>query len=107
MRPRFPCHLGQRTIAEEAALLDFPAMTLRDAIERPEALDTGTIMVTGLYRAAVPRGGEVAIRLFAARAEQGLPMPVPGDYDVTPPRVWRASSSARRRCPTPGTASGE
>lgn len=36
------------TIAEESTILGFPAITLRDAIERPEALDTGGIMTTGL-----------------------------------------------------------
>lgn len=29
-------------------MLGFHAVTLRDAIERPEALDAGTIMMTGL-----------------------------------------------------------
>jgi UDP-N-acetylglucosamine 2-epimerase (non-hydrolysing) len=36
------------TIAEESTLLGFPAITLRDSIERPEALDTGGIIMTGL-----------------------------------------------------------
>ena len=36
------------TISEESALLDFPAVTLRDSIERPEALDTASILMTGL-----------------------------------------------------------
>lgn len=36
------------TIAEESIILGFPAVTLRDAIERPEALDTGGIVMTGL-----------------------------------------------------------
>lgn len=36
------------TIAEESTILGFPAITLRDSIERPEALDTGGIMMTGL-----------------------------------------------------------
>lgn len=36
------------TIAEESTILGFPAITLRDFIERPEALDTGGIMTTGL-----------------------------------------------------------
>lgn len=36
------------TIAEESTILGFPAVTLRDAIERPEALDAGTIIMTGL-----------------------------------------------------------
>ncbi|MGA5301793.1 non-hydrolyzing UDP-N-acetylglucosamine 2-epimerase [Nucisporomicrobium flavum] len=36
------------TISEESAILGFPAVTLRDSIERPEALDTGSIIMTGL-----------------------------------------------------------
>lgn len=36
------------TIAEESTILGFPAVTLRDSIERPEALDTAGIMMTGL-----------------------------------------------------------
>ena len=36
------------TISEESAILDFPAVTLRQAIERPEALDKGSIVLTGL-----------------------------------------------------------
>ena len=36
------------TISEESAILGFPAVTLRDSIERPEALDAGTIVMTGL-----------------------------------------------------------
>lgn len=35
------------TISEESAMFSFPAITLRNAIERPEALDTGTIIMTG------------------------------------------------------------
>ncbi len=36
------------TIAEESAMLDFPAVTIRQSIERPEALDAGSIILTGL-----------------------------------------------------------
>jgi len=36
------------TIAEESTIMGFAAVTLRDAIERPEALDTGGIIMTGL-----------------------------------------------------------
>ncbi len=35
------------TISEESSILDFPAVSLRESIERPEALDTGTISLTG------------------------------------------------------------
>ncbi|MDQ0349011.1 non-hydrolyzing UDP-N-acetylglucosamine 2-epimerase [Ancylobacter vacuolatus] len=71
------------TIAEEASLLGFPAVTPRDAIERPEALDTGSIIMTGLASAAVLRGVDLATRLFAEREARGLPYPVPEDYQVT------------------------
>ena len=36
------------TISEEASLLHFPAVTLRETHERPEATDEGTIIMTGL-----------------------------------------------------------
>jgi len=36
------------TISEESAMLDFPAVTLRNSLERPEALDAGSIILTGL-----------------------------------------------------------
>ena len=36
------------TISEESVMLDFPAVTLRNSIERPEALDTGSIIISGL-----------------------------------------------------------
>ena len=36
------------TISEESAILGFPAITIRDSIERPEALDFGGIVMTGL-----------------------------------------------------------
>jgi len=36
------------TISEESAILGFPAVNLREATERPEALDAGTIVLTGL-----------------------------------------------------------
>ncbi len=35
------------TISEESSILNFPAVTVRQAIERPEALDAGTIVLTG------------------------------------------------------------
>jgi UDP-N-acetylglucosamine 2-epimerase (non-hydrolysing) len=37
------------TISEEAAILGFPAITIRDSMERPEALESGTIIMTGLH----------------------------------------------------------
>ncbi|MDO5287758.1 MAG: UDP-N-acetylglucosamine 2-epimerase (non-hydrolyzing) [Actinomycetia bacterium] len=62
------------TIAEESSLLGFPAVTLRDSIERPEALDTGAIVMTGLDPANVLDG----VRLAMLRE----PTVVPDDYQI-------------------------
>ena len=35
------------TISEESAILKFPAITIRNSMERPEALDAGTIILSG------------------------------------------------------------
>lgn len=35
------------TISEESAMLNFPAISLRQSMERPEAQDTGSIILTG------------------------------------------------------------
>lgn len=49
------------TIAEEASILSFPAVTLRDAIERPEAQDTGSILLTGTNADSIVRVVQYAI----------------------------------------------
>jgi UDP-N-acetylglucosamine 2-epimerase (non-hydrolysing) len=49
------------TIAEESTILGFPAVTLRDSIERPEALDTGAIVMTGLNPDRVVAAVEIAV----------------------------------------------
>jgi UDP-N-acetylglucosamine 2-epimerase (non-hydrolysing) len=71
------------TIAEESAILDFPAISPRDAIERPEAMDTGGIIVTGLERDAILRGVEAAIRMHRQRRESGAATAIPVDYMVS------------------------
>ena len=37
------------SVSEEAAILNFKGITLRDSMERPEALETGTILMSGIY----------------------------------------------------------
>jgi len=48
------------TISEESAILDFPAVTLRNSIERPEALDAGSIIITGLNPDVLLQSVEIA-----------------------------------------------
>src|SRR5699024_1166381 len=49
------------TISEESSILGFPAVTLRESIERPEALDTGSIIMTGLNAENVVEGVVAAL----------------------------------------------
>lgn len=86
------------TIAEESTLLGFPAITLRDFIERPEALDTGGIMTTGLDSDDVVE----AVRIVMAVDDQpvALGASTPTDYLVkhTSRRTVKyIMSTARRR----------
>ena len=53
------------TISEESTILEFPAITIRDSIERPEALDFGGIVITGL------RAGNVLAGIKEALESQG------------------------------------
>lgn len=69
------------TIAEEASILGFPAITPRDAIERPEALDVGCIVMTGVDRCNIVDGVAFATSRFTAFADRK--MPVPEDYCIT------------------------
>lgn len=71
------------TIAEESSMLGFPAITPRDAIERPEGLDVGCLIMTGLNPATILDGVAAITRGFADRQAAGLPHPVPADYCIT------------------------
>ncbi len=71
------------TIAEEASILGFPAITPRDAIERPEGLDVGCLIMAGLNRDTILDGVRVVTALSAEREAAGRPHPLPADYAVT------------------------
>ena len=57
------------TISEESTILGFPAITIRDSIERPETLDFGGIIMTGLRSDNVLAGMKEA--LHSAGQEKG------------------------------------
>jgi UDP-N-acetylglucosamine 2-epimerase (non-hydrolysing) len=63
------------TIAEESSILGFPAVTLRGAIERPEALDTGSILMVDLDPERVVGGVKFVMNRTG-------PVEVPIDYCV-------------------------
>ena len=70
------------TIAEEASILGFPAITPRDAIERPEGLDVGCIIMTGLQRDTIVDAVRAVTSMFAEREAAGTAHPVPADYCI-------------------------
>jgi UDP-N-acetylglucosamine 2-epimerase (non-hydrolysing) len=71
------------TIAEESSMLGFPAITPRDAIERPEGIDVGCIIMTGLNRDTILNGVDAVTQMFDEREAAGTPHPVPTDYCIT------------------------
>ena len=64
------------TISEESAILGFPAVNLREATERPEALDAGTIILTGLDRETVLDAVELSIK------EPARHVTIPPEYRI-------------------------
>jgi UDP-N-acetylglucosamine 2-epimerase (non-hydrolysing) len=66
------------TVTEEASILGFPAVTVRQAHERPEGMDEGTLIMCGLEPVRVME----AIRVVM---EQGVKdrIKIVDDYDVT------------------------
>ncbi len=68
------------TITEEASLLNLPAVMLRDAHERPEGMDAGTLIMSGLGREQVLD----AVRVITAQHDRNRrEMPVVSDYAST------------------------
>lgn len=73
------------TIAEESTMLRFPAVTLRESIERPEAIDTGGILMTGLD----PRDVVANVRVAMAQHANG-------EADALQPQDYRITNTSQR-----------
>lgn len=67
------------TISEESSILGFPAVTLRDSVERPEALDSGAIITAGVTKNSILDSVEMV--LSDPRCLGGHAVPV--GYEVT------------------------
>ena len=62
------------TVSEESSILGFPAVTIRDSIERPEAIATGSMMLTGL----IPRDVVASISVALSDVATGA---IPAGYE--------------------------
>jgi UDP-N-acetylglucosamine 2-epimerase len=63
------------SLSEEAAILRFKAITLRDSMERPEALETGTVLMSGLNFQAIKE----AIHIVETSKFHPIP---PAEYEI-------------------------
>jgi UDP-N-acetylglucosamine 2-epimerase len=67
------------TISEESAILNFPAISLRQSMERPEAQDAGTIVLTGFEQDVVLNSIETIVKEFEMM--NGYKR-IPDDYSI-------------------------
>lgn len=69
------------TITEEASLLNLPAVTLRNAHERPEGMDQGTLIMSGLKKDSVLS----AVKVITSQHQPGSRrIPLVPDYEGGP-----------------------
>ena len=69
------------TISEEGSLLNLPAVTIRNAHERPEGMDEGTLIMSGLKKKRVMD----AVRIIIAQHNKLKPVMRPvQDYEAGP-----------------------
>ncbi len=66
------------TISEESAILSFPAISIRQSMERPEAQDSGTIILSGFNPEVVLN----SVKLVIAEHQNGICSTIPQDYSI-------------------------
>lgn len=67
------------TITEESSILDFPAITLRQAHERPEGMDEGTLIMCGIERGRIIDSIDLTVTQHSRTIRKFRLIP---DYDV-------------------------
>lgn len=73
------------TVTEESAILGFPAVTIREAHERPEGMDEGTLVMAGLRRDRVLD----AVRVVTSQRECAFRLPPDYEPDNVSKKVVR------------------
>jgi len=66
------------TISEESAILSFPAISLRQSMERPEAQDEGTIILTGFEPDIVLS----SVKIVIEEHKKGQYLHIPNEYKI-------------------------
>lgn len=68
------------TITEESSIIGFPAITIRQAHERPEGMDEGTLIMSGLHKARVMEAINVVV---SQKQENNEAIRIVEDYSTT------------------------
>jgi UDP-N-acetylglucosamine 2-epimerase (non-hydrolysing) len=64
------------SVSEESAILGFPAITIRDSMERQEALESGTIIMAGISKNGISEALNIVAKIPRTQS-------IPPDYQVT------------------------
>jgi UDP-N-acetylglucosamine 2-epimerase (non-hydrolysing) len=81
------------TISEESSILNFPAISLRQSMERPEAQDTGSIILTGFDPDVILNSISLSIKEKKERKTKSIPE----DYLVED-TSWRVAKLISGNC---------
>jgi UDP-N-acetylglucosamine 2-epimerase len=67
------------TISEESSIMNFPAITIRQAHERPEGMDEGTLIMSGLKKDRILQSINIVVSQFSTEKRVTK---IVNDYDV-------------------------